>query len=150
LTISSVETWQKSSKKDIGNFGVVDVIFFTQLQPVHSKPIYLEQDFAIWDDWVHTFLELENGDKFSIDFEMTAPTALNVRDINKKRIGCDGGPKEQETPADVTYASKTNEDRMAINDAIFANHLRYTHSSRKSSNLHNLHKTRKASMEKRQ
>jgi hypothetical protein len=52
----------------ITNLGGVDVVFagdFTQLTPVKGKPIYLEKDFIIWDDWVHTFLELKTNHRFT-------------------------------------------------------------------------------------
>lgn len=38
------------------------------------------------------------------------------------------GPKEREIPKDAVYAVPTNIDRTAINDGIFANHLKATHS----------------------
>ncbi|KAG7352450.1 AAA domain containing protein [Nitzschia inconspicua] len=39
------------------------------------------------------------------------------------------GPLEKNIPPDAVYATKTNVDRMAINDAIFVKHLEKTHST---------------------
>jgi hypothetical protein len=123
-------------------FGGVDVVFagdFTQLTPVQGKPIYLEKDVIIWDEWVHTFLELKTNHRFKKDpawgktlsrYRRDGPTEQDVKRINSTRvINSAKGPKESEIPKDVTYATKTNVDRMAINDGIFASHIRATHST---------------------
>jgi hypothetical protein len=129
--------------KENGNykFGGVDVVFagdFSQLTPVQGKPIYLEKDFIIWDDWVHTFLELKTNHRFKKDpvwgrtlsrYREFGPTENDIQAINSRIINSAKGPSENDIPNDVTYATKTNVDRMAINDGIFASHIRATHST---------------------
>ncbi|KAG7371411.1 PIF1-like helicase [Nitzschia inconspicua] len=121
-------------------FGGVDIVFagdFTQLRPVRAKPIYLEDDFVIWDDWIHTFFELRTNHRFKNDvrwgnilsrFRDLGPSVADVNLINTRVIGSDDGPGSHEIPKNVTYATKTNVDRMAINDGIFFNHMKDTHS----------------------
>jgi len=128
-------------EKDNYKFGGVDMVFagdFTQLTPVQGKPIYLEKDFIIWDEWVHTFLELKTNHRFKKDpvwgktlsrYRRDGPTEQDIQRINLRVINSAKGPKENEIPKDVTYATKTNVDRMAINDGIFASHIRATHST---------------------
>ncbi|HSN67495.1 MAG TPA: AAA family ATPase [Fusibacter sp.] len=120
-------------------FGGIPLVFagdFTQLRPVGSLPIYLFPDFEIWFDWVHTFIELKTKHQFENDpaygrllgrYRETGPTTADVQKINTRVVGSIGGPKESDIPNDAVYATKTNIDRMAINDAIFAKHLENTH-----------------------
>jgi len=131
-------------ENDNYKFGGVDVVFagdFTQLTPVQGKPIYLEKDFIIWDEWVHTFLELRTNHRFTKDpvwgqtlsrFRKDGPTEQDIQRINSRVINIPKGPKEIDIPKNVTYATKTNVDRMAINDGIFAAHIRATHSTNPS------------------
>lgn len=121
-------------------FGGIPVIFagdFTQLKPVGANPIYLFTDFDIWYDWVNTFIELRSNHRFKHDqswgelllrYRDAGPSKADVDIINSRLIGSRGGPKEHDIPADAVYATKTNRDRMAINDAIFVKHLENTHS----------------------
>ena len=53
-------------------FGGLDIIFagdFTQLKPVKAKPLYLEEDFKIWEQDVHTCFELKTNHRFKNDPE---------------------------------------------------------------------------------
>jgi hypothetical protein len=61
-------------------------------------------------------------------FREEGPTVLDVERINTRLIGSENGPKSESIPHDAVYATKTNVDRMAINDGIFAKHLEATHS----------------------
>jgi hypothetical protein len=120
-------------------FGGVDVVFsgdFTQLAPVQGKAIYLEKDFTIWDEWVHTYFELKTNHRFKNDpnwghiltrYRNTGPNEDDIKCINKRLVNSKYGPRENMIPQNITYATKTNADRMAINDGIFAAHIRATH-----------------------
>ena len=96
-------------ENDNYKFGGVDVVFagdFTQLTPVQGKPIYLEKDFIIWDEWVHTFLELRTNHRFTKDpvwgqtlsrFRKDGPTEQDIQRINSRVINIPKGPKEIDT-----------------------------------------------------
>jgi hypothetical protein len=127
-------------EKVTSKFGTCDIIFggdFSQLRPVRSTPIYLEKDFVIWDEWVHTYFELKKNHRFKNDpswgelltrFRDTGPTHEDGKKINARIIGSVYGPKEEDIPKNVTYACKSNLDRMAVNEGIFARHIESTHS----------------------
>jgi hypothetical protein len=51
-----------------------------------------------------------------------------VNTINTRVLESPTGPKASDIPADATYATASNLDRVAINDGIFAKHLASTHS----------------------
>ena len=55
------------------------------------------------------------------------PPNEDVALLNERVVGSRGGPSEEDIPDDVIYAVKTNFDRNAINDAVFAEHLKKTH-----------------------
>ena len=48
--------------------------------------------------------------------------------INTRVVGSKNGPKEEDIPPGIAYATATNLDRCSINDGIFAKHLEQTHS----------------------
>ena len=82
-------------------------------------------------------MELKTNHRFKDDpewgnllarFRQDGPSNEDVQLLNTRVIDTELGPSEDEIPKDVTYAVKTNLDRAAINDAIFANHLAATHS----------------------
>ncbi|KAG7374221.1 hypothetical protein IV203_013316 [Nitzschia inconspicua] len=52
----------------------------------------------------------------------------DVAVINTRVVGATNGPLEKRIPPDAVYATETNVDRMTINDAIFAKHLKEMHS----------------------
>ena len=121
-------------------FGGIPIVFagdFTQLKPVKAQPLYLFKDFEKWYEWVHTFLELKTNHRFHLDppwgnllsiFRDEGPSDRDVQKINTRVVGSRGGPTESDIPPNVVYATKTNLDRAAINDAIFGKHLENTHS----------------------
>ena len=121
-------------------FGGIALVFagdFTQLKPVKAQPLFLFKDFVKWYDWVHTFLELKTNHRFRLDppwgtiletFRDEGPSNGDVATINTRVVGSKHGPTEKDIPPNVVYATKTNLDRAAINDAIFAKHLENTHS----------------------
>jgi hypothetical protein len=121
-------------------FGGIPIVFagdFTQLQPVGGRTLYLFNNFEPWWGWVHTFLDLKKNHRFLADkpwgdlltrFRDFGPTVEDVEKINTRVVGSHNGPTEADIAIGKTYATKMNKDRMAINDAIFANHLKHTHS----------------------
>lgn len=131
----------KKLKEQYGlNFGGIHVVFagdFSQLRPPQSRPLFLEKPLPIWDDLVHTFFELRTNHRFSNDpgwgqllerYRDTGPTNEDIDLINSRVVGSANGPSVSDIPCDVTYATRTNKDRMAINDGIFLEHLSSTHS----------------------
>ena len=127
-------------EQDHLKFGGLAVVFagdFSQLRPVKFKVLYLEEEFEEWNGWVHTFYELTTNHRFKSDpswgnllanYRTLGPSPSEVQHINTRVLGSEGGPTADDIPSDVTYATKTNVDRMAINDGIFAEHLKATHS----------------------
>ena len=121
-------------------FGGIHILFvgdMSQLDPVGQKAMYKEEDISIWHGWVHTFLELKTNHRFKEDPSYGAcmarmrnegPTTEDVEYLNSRLIGSENGPSADEIPSDVTYATASNHDRVAINDGIFAQHLIRTHS----------------------
>ena len=110
---------------------------YSQLEPVQAKAIYKEKEREIWDDWVHTFFELRTNHRFKKD-KRWGNLLYEIRDggvsngiadvLNKRVVGSENGPKTNDIPDNAVYATKTNIDRMAINDGIFTKHIEATHS----------------------
>ncbi|KAG7365063.1 PIF1-like helicase [Nitzschia inconspicua] len=125
--------------KPLQPFGGVPIVFcgdFAQLSPVGGIPLYNEDNGVVWRDFVNVFMELKNNHRFNGDpnwgkmlgkFRNIGLTTDEVALINTRVVGTPNGPKERSIPFDAVYATKTNIDRMAINDAIFAKHLVQTH-----------------------
>jgi PIF1-like helicase len=98
-------------------FGNIDVIFagdVTQLKPVQGKPIYMEKDFSLWDESIHTFLELNTNHRFKNDknwgqllcrYRDVGPTPEDIHKINKRVLNSRGGPTEKHIPTNATYAT---------------------------------------------
>ncbi|KAG7368547.1 PIF1-like helicase [Nitzschia inconspicua] len=122
-------------------FGGVPIVFsgdFTQLSPVGGVPLYKCDDCVTWKQLINVFMELKVNHRFEKDpgwgkllerFRDKGPTTDEVAVINSRVVGSHKGPLEKNIPPDAVYATKTNVDRMAINDAIFVNHLEKTHST---------------------
>ena len=77
---------------------------------------------------VHTFvLELKTNHRFHEDprwgrrlakFRDAGPGGdMDIAKINTRVVGSPGGPTENDIPSTVVYATKTNMDRAAINEA---------------------------------
>ncbi|KAG7363669.1 hypothetical protein IV203_027030 [Nitzschia inconspicua] len=121
-------------------FGGVPIVFsgdFTQLSPVGGVPLYKCDGFVAWKELINVFMELKVNHRFDKDlgwgellkrFRDSGPTTDEVAIINSRVVGSHNGPLEKNIPPDAVYATKTNVDRMAINDAIFVKHLEKTHS----------------------
>ena len=61
------------------------------------------------------------------DFRDKGPTKEQVDKLNTRVIGSPGGPTEDSLPQNLAYCCRTNKDRMAVNDGIFAKHIAATH-----------------------
>ncbi|KAG7363234.1 hypothetical protein IV203_026594 [Nitzschia inconspicua] len=121
-------------------FGGVPIVFsgdFTQLSPFGGVPLYKFDSSFVWKEFINLFMELKNNHRFDRDpqwgkllgrFRNLGPSTEDVAVINTRVVGARNGPLEKRIPPDAVYATKTNVDRMAINDAIFAKHLKETHS----------------------
>ena len=127
-------------EKPDSKFGGIHVLFvgdMSQLDPVGQTPMFAEEEVPIWQEWVHTFLELKNNHRFKDDpvygecmarMRNDGPTEEDVRMLNSRVIGSVNGPKETDIPDNITYATSSNYDRTAIDAGIFAKHLTETHS----------------------
>jgi len=123
------------SSEPYGGLSIIYAGDMSQLKPVYGNPIYLDREFELWKG-VHTFLELRTSHRFNDDipwgnllgrFRDNGPSVNDVDLINERQIGSENGPTEDDLPPDITYAVKNNLDRAAINDGIFASHLKQTH-----------------------
>ncbi|KAG7372188.1 PIF1-like helicase [Nitzschia inconspicua] len=122
-------------------FGGVPIVFsgdFTQLSPVGGVPLYKCDDWVTCKQLINVFMELKVNHRFEKDpgwgkllerFRDKGPTTDEVAVISSRVVGSHKGPLEKNIPPDAVYATKTNVDRMAINDAIFVKHLEKTHST---------------------
>jgi hypothetical protein len=106
--------------------------------------LFLFKDFQQWYEWVNCFLGLNSNHRFSANprwgeilqrCRSKGPNKEDVSLINTRVVGATGGPKEADIADDVTYAVHTNVKRNAINDAIFAQHLRKIQSKIESAPL---------------
>ena len=144
-TKEEIETLNKNLRiirdKQRGHFfGDLHVIFagdFFQLKPVGSKPLYLYTDFHLWENQVHTFMELRTNHRFKKDelhgkmleryrsnmFSREDADTYNVRHLSSETNLC-----TEDMPDNTVVAVKDNKDRDAIHDAMFLKHLEKTHS----------------------
>jgi hypothetical protein len=116
-------------------FGGMGILFsgdLSQLDPVKGTLLHKEEDNRMWDKWVHTFFELGKNHRFKDDkkwgellgrFRDTGPRKEDVKLINSRVIDSPNGPCSNDIPVNAVYATKTNMDRMATNDSIFAKHV---------------------------
>ncbi|KAG7348980.1 PIF1-like helicase [Nitzschia inconspicua] len=142
-SVEDVDVLNQKMKQILDNtmapFGGVPVVFsgdFTQLSPVGGIPLYRRDEGAEWRQSINVFMELKTNHRFVKDlvwgkllgrFRDHGPTTDEVATINAGVVRARNGPLEKNVPSDAVYATKTNVDRMAINDAIFVNHLEKTH-----------------------
>ncbi|KAG7345352.1 PIF1-like helicase [Nitzschia inconspicua] len=145
VSVEDVDVLNQKMKQILDNtmatFGRVPVVFsgdFTQLSPVGRITLYRPDEGADWRQSINVFMELKNNHRFGKDlvwgkllgrFRDHGPTTDEVATINARVVGARNGPLEKNAPSDAVYATKTNVDRMAINDAIFVKHLEKTHST---------------------
>ncbi|KAG7374602.1 PIF1-like helicase [Nitzschia inconspicua] len=145
VSVEDVDVLNQKMKQILDNtmatFGRVPVVFsgdFTQLSPVGKIPLYRPDEGAEWRQSINVFMELKTNHRFGKDlvwgkllgrFRDHGPTTDEVATINARVVGARNGPLEKNVPSDAVYATKTNVDRMAINDAIFVKHLEKPHST---------------------
>jgi hypothetical protein len=102
--------------------------------------LFYETDFAMWHDWVNCFIELTGQHRFKKDPVYGAimkrihdgcPTDSDIDLINSRVLNGNhpDDPKMEDIPKDVAYAVYRNVDKSAINNGVFAEHLRNTHST---------------------
>jgi len=128
-------------------FGGISVAFlgdFRQLEPVQHEPIYRDTCQAIWYNYVNCFIELQTNHRAKHDPEFASilkrfrdgvPTQQDIDKINTRVV-----TTETTIPNNIQYACPTNKERCAINNAIFLQHLKNTHSQNQNdlSPLHTL------------
>ena len=134
----------KFLKSNLGaNYGGINVVFsgdFAQLPPPGkgTRMLYLEKDFSQWNDWVNCYVELRTNHRFKDDkafgeimgrWHSFKETKEDIKTINTRVIGSPGGPKASDIPEDAAHCVGINQDRSAINAAIFLQHLKATHST---------------------
>jgi hypothetical protein len=129
--------------KEIGNegkYGGIPIIFagdFTQLEPVKQKPLFVNPENHLWYDYINTFLELKTNHRFGKNSEWgnllqrmrtSGSPEEDLKKINSRVICHENNIKEEDIPCDAVYATSNNNDKAAINDAIFAKFVAATHS----------------------
>jgi len=130
---------KETVKSKYGNMHVVFSGDFSQLEPVGGKPLYYDQNFALWHDHINCFIELKGQHRFRDDplygnimkrFREGCPTQADFEHINSRVVGGDhpNAPTLADIPPDVSYAVFENRDRTAINNGVFMQHVRATHS----------------------
>ena len=136
------QTLCKLKQRRLGEkYGGLHVVFagdFSQLEPVGSLPLYCVPNFAIWHDWMNSFIELKGQHRYSGDrtygnimkrFREGKPTHEDIECLNSRvvdQIATEDGTLR--LPHDIAYAVYTNRRRSQINNAVFNNHLQMYHS----------------------
>jgi hypothetical protein len=119
-------------------FGGLHIIFtgdFCQLEPVKGHPLYYETNFAIWHDWVNCFIQLTGQHRFKTDPSFGAimnrihkgcPTPANIALLNSRVLNGTHpvSPQTKDLPNDVSYTVYQNADKSAINNGVFAEHIK--------------------------
>ena len=104
---------------------------FSQLPPVEGKSL-LAKDFSLWREGVNTFLELKTNHRFKHDPEWglllqsmrdEGLTMEQVDFVNRRVVS-----ENSNIPNDISHATHNNKDKSAINEGIFLQHLKRTHS----------------------
>jgi hypothetical protein len=120
------------SHKLFGDIPMVFVGDFSQLKPVAGKSLLDSKSFALWRDQINTFLELKTNHRFHQDPEWgqilqhlrsSGPTKSQVEFINSRIVG-----PFSELPENIAYATYNNIDKCSINEGIFSEFLKTTHS----------------------
>ena len=140
VLISLHHKLRENKENATARYGGIPVLFagdFTQLKPVKGYPLFVYKDLEHWYEWVHTFMELRTNHRFVDDpdygellsrYRDIGPDAIDLDTLNTRVVGSPRGPRESDIPSTADYATKSNIDRAAINDAIFCKHLTETHS----------------------
>lgn len=132
----------KEVRQHGNKFGNMHIVFsgdFSQLEPVGALPLYCETKFAMWHDWINCFVELKGQHRYSQDkkyggimkrFREGVPTDADFELINsrvvprneRRRKGRLYGRRE------LAYAVYKNKSRSRVNNLVFLEHLKNTHS----------------------
>jgi hypothetical protein len=136
---TQLQALKEAHGKKFGNLHIIFTGDFCQLEPVKGHPLYYETNFAMWHDWVNCFIELTGQHRFKTDPSFGAimnrvhkgcPTTADIALLNSRVLNGThpNSPKESDMPDDVAYAVYRNADKSAINNGVFAEHIKKTHS----------------------
>ena len=115
-------------------FGDLPMLFagdFSQLPPVGGASL-LAKKFSLWRNGVNTFLELRTNHRFRHDPQWglllqsmrdEGLTKEQVDFVNKRIVN-----EKSKIPSEISCATCGNKDKCAINEGIFLQHLKKTHS----------------------
>ena len=101
-----------------------------------GKPLFLNTQNELWYGYVNTFIELKTNHRFGNDPEWgkllqkvrkEKLTKTELGTINSRVVNVINEMSENDVPHDAVYATKTNKDKAAINDGIFAKFVSETH-----------------------
>ena len=129
---TACNVWKE--KKQEEKYGGLTVLLcgdFSQLEPVTGKPLFNELGFDQWWHWTNCFVELEGNWRFKDDKEY-GQLLKRWRDGEIQESDydlldkCVVKEKENNIPAGVNVACPVNKDRVAVNNAVFAHHLKST------------------------
>ena len=115
-----------------GGLNMAFVGDFRQLEPVKMDPLYRDTHNPIWHKWINNYIELTTNHRAKEDpacarllerFRNGNPNRKDIDLINARVLSVAKRP-----PKNTRYACYTNQDRCAINNALFIKHLKDTHS----------------------
>ncbi len=130
---------ESSPSKPFGGLNVVFCGDFRQLEPPKGVPLFKLRECTLWHDTVNCFIELHGMHRFKDDpvwgellcrFRLGCPTEQDFEVINSRVA-----KGNVELPKNVQHATFTNKDRCEINDAVFAQHLKKTHSKSRTDKI---------------
>jgi hypothetical protein len=135
-----LQALKETDRQKFGNLHIIFTGDFSQLEPITGLPLYYETNFPMWHDWVNCFIELTGQHRFKTDLLFGAimhrihegcPTIADIVLLNSRVLNRDhqDAPTTQDLPVDMSYAVYRNADKSAINNGIFAEHIRKTHST---------------------
>jgi hypothetical protein len=131
---------QSGNESRFGNIPIVFTGDFTQLEPVKAKPLFLNTENELWYNTVSTFIELRTNHRFKKDPEWgkqlarmreNGSTEADLRKINSRVVCLENNLYDSNIPQDAIYVTKSNIDKAAINDGLFAMFISKTHSKSK-------------------
>ena len=121
-------------------YGGASVLYcgdFSQLVPIKAKTraIYDNPPFEQWYDWTNAFIERTGRHRFIGPYGMIMDslchgilTNEDYDTLDTRVVGAPNGPSVTDIPNDTQIACFDNQDRVAMNNAVFAHHLHATHS----------------------
>ena len=130
----------KLKEKRSDRYGGLDMVFtgdFAQLEPIGGYPLYYETNFSIWHDWINCFIELFGQHRFKDDPEFGnimqrmhdgCATNADIERLNTRVVGSSHpeAPTQSDLPKNLMYAVYQNRNRSAINNGMFAAHIKNT------------------------